>query len=187
MKQVESASQRLSHLETTFKELVVYFGELPTIQSDEFFLQVNAFILAYEKAKKDNIMILVLEQKAKLLEERRKKIFEKHAGGQPPEDEGVLENLITELTSGAAFSQKAVKHRKSSYVKRGRKQVQSPTQTPTPTKTSAKKSHHHQSGEKHSSSKGHKSKADNVPPRVIDKNSAEKKKRRHHRREKTAQ
>jgi hypothetical protein len=114
---VEKLVARMETVIKDIKELLTYFGEDPKTEADEFFGQVAAFVLAFDKAKKDTIRRKALEEKTALAEARKLKAAEerkaKKAAGTGTEAPNALENMLSELETGAAFSRHAANARKA--------------------------------------------------------------------------
>jgi hypothetical protein len=103
------ASGDLETLQKKYKELVAFFGEDPKIEAEEFFALLNNFVQAYDKARKDNARRKALAEKAKEAETKK---AVKRVPGAKPENANVLENMLSELVTGEAFSQRAANMRK---------------------------------------------------------------------------
>ena len=115
-----------SKLEKDFKELLDYFGEAPSTDSQTLFNHVNTFLQSFDRAQKDNVKRKQLAEKQKLAEQRRKEMAEriakKRAEGGGEENEGgeegaaapkklrpaggrnMLDNLIADMRTGQAFA-----------------------------------------------------------------------------------
>eukprot|EP00339_Tiarina_fusa_P000898 CAMPEP_0117015036 /NCGR_PEP_ID=MMETSP0472-20121206/12086_1 /TAXON_ID=693140 ORGANISM="Tiarina fusus, Strain LIS" /NCGR_SAMPLE_ID=MMETSP0472 /ASSEMBLY_ACC=CAM_ASM_000603 /LENGTH=981 /DNA_ID=CAMNT_0004718743 /DNA_START=178 /DNA_END=3124 /DNA_ORIENTATION=+ len=112
-------------LETDFKELLAYFGEAPATDSQTLFNNINSFLIAFDKAQKDNVKRKQLAEKQKLAEQRRKEMAERIAkkraeGGdnaaasdnpdsgpkklRPAGGRNMLDNLIADMRTGQAFA-----------------------------------------------------------------------------------
>lgn len=116
---VEKLVGRMETVVTHMKELLVYFGEDPKVEPDEFFGQVATFVLAFDKAKKDTARRKALAEKTALAEAKKAKAAEerrakKAAGGsQGAQDNDAFEDMLSDLGTGAAFSRMAANARKA--------------------------------------------------------------------------
>lgn len=118
--EVDAAQKAHAKLETDYKDLLKYFGENPSTDSQSLFNNVYAFIQSFEKAHKDNGRRKQMAEKAKLAEKRRAEMAAKiaakrKAGGgdeeggaaapkRPPGGRNVLDNLIADMRTGQAFA-----------------------------------------------------------------------------------
>ena len=108
-KELEATFAFHSQLETQYKELLSYFGEIPSTDSQQLFGNFNSFIQTFDKAYKDNQRRKQLAEKAKLAEERRaNQVATKGPAKAVPGGEGaggrnMLDNIIAEMKSGRAM------------------------------------------------------------------------------------
>jgi hypothetical protein len=115
----ESAQKKLEQLQKEFAEILAYFGE-DKMESDEFFGFIFNFVFNFEKAKKDNARRKALAEKQKQAEERRLNQMAKNPKGpRMGPDQNVLEDMLSELVSGEAFSRGANNLRRRSMAFQG--------------------------------------------------------------------
>lgn len=115
---VDKLVARMEAVVAQIKELILFFGEEPKMESDEFFGAVSTFVLAFDKAKKDTVRRKALEEKTALAEAKKQKALEerrakKAAGGDDTLPSNALEDMLSELGTGAAFSKIAANARKA--------------------------------------------------------------------------
>ncbi|KAL6077823.1 Diaphanous [Balamuthia mandrillaris] len=119
--------QRILHkkdqMESAYRATLQFFGEEATMQSEDFFAQIHDFLLALEKAAKDNAREKVLAEKKQVMEAKKKEREEQKAkqgqmkarikakasvrqrggGEERPTSirKGVLDNLYGSMRKGA--------------------------------------------------------------------------------------
>ena len=134
----EGASKQLSdvqgmhtQLEKDYKELLEFFGETPSTDSQAFFGNLSSFLENFDKAQKDNVRRKQLAEKQKIQEQKRLEMQERIAAkkaaagvsgdkegeegakpagpfGQRPlrpgGNRGMLDNLLADMKTGQAFA-----------------------------------------------------------------------------------
>jgi len=149
---LEKAKSEFDLLEKTFilsqkvfNEIVLYFAEDPkTMECNEFFGQIQRFILNFEKAHKDLIRWKEIEQKALRQQQQQQQNTQEQPQQQKPnmqsddsspelptgdKDEpkmGIIEKVLADLFSGRAYTPKATRSRQKKHKKRspaGKKNV----------------------------------------------------------------
>jgi len=120
---LDQVRAKIETLKSQYKKVVEYFSEDPKTQSEDFFGNVYAFIIQFEKAKNDNLKKKSTNKKQQLAHERQKKLFasiaKKHQSPTEKaekENDGVLGDLYSELTTGEAYTEKAIERRKSTQI-----------------------------------------------------------------------
>lgn len=119
-KDLEGAIAAQEALANSYKELLSFFGEAPTTDSQSFFCNLTSFLEKFDQAQKENVRRKQMAEKAKLAEQRRAemaaKIAARKKGGDGAEEEAaapakkpgggrnVLDNLIADMRTGQAFA-----------------------------------------------------------------------------------
>eukprot|EP01126_Amoeba_proteus_P042468 TRINITY_DN4615_c0_g3_i4.p2 TRINITY_DN4615_c0_g3~~TRINITY_DN4615_c0_g3_i4.p2 ORF type:complete len:112 (-),score=33.25 TRINITY_DN4615_c0_g3_i4:117-452(-) len=85
----------LGQVNTLFKELVVFLGEANDTDIDCLFGLLDRFLIDFDKAHKD-----IVRRREIALKATQAKL------GGPKKDANVMENVLGELVSGAAFARK---------------------------------------------------------------------------------
>jgi len=102
----------VNHADTTFTEVVKYFGEdEKNLTSTEFFAVFKTFVTSYKKCKTENQTAAeekaaVEKRKQAMAESRQLRKNAKDAGPRE-EDDAVLDNLLEKLRSGDTVSRRA--------------------------------------------------------------------------------
>jgi hypothetical protein len=112
----DTAQKQLEQYQKELKETLTYFAE-DNMESDEFFGLLYQFVFNFEKCKKDLARKKALEEKAKQAEERKKNMVANKKGpGMGTQSPNALEDMLSELASGNAFSKQSASARRQSIM-----------------------------------------------------------------------